>query len=123
MALAVAVGAFAGCTPAVGFHGGLAVAGASLLRLNRLWAFVGSRVSNFLVFPWIVMAEIQLAHRARSGSWVSLTRENVLSNASALLADWCLGSIAVGAVVAVFCGALAHGWASARAHRARRARP
>lgn len=116
--LAVAVGAFAGCTPAVGFHGGLAVALASVFRLNRLWAFVGSRVSNFLLLPWIVLAEIELAHRVRTGAFVTLEVDDVLEHGSALLFDWCLGAVPVGLVVAALAGSLAYTWMRFRRTRA-----
>ena len=65
---AVAIGAFAGCTPAIGFHGGLALALATLFKKNRLFAWLGSRISNMVFLPFIVIAEVQVAHYARTGT-------------------------------------------------------
>src|SRR5689334_4218671 len=60
---AVFVGVFAGCTPAVGVHGPLALGLATLFRKNRLWAWLGSRISNMIILPFIAIAEVQVAHR------------------------------------------------------------
>jgi uncharacterized protein (DUF2062 family) len=117
------MGAFCGCTPAVGFHGALAIAAATIFRLNRMWAWVGSRVSNFLILPFIVITEIQLAHRVRAGSFVELTRQDVLDKGSGLLVDWLLGCLIVGPVVAVAAGAVAYAVVGFKRTRARRPAP
>jgi uncharacterized protein (DUF2062 family) len=113
---AVFVGAFMGCTPAIGIHGGLAVGAATLFRKNRLFAWLGSRVSNVLVLPFIVYAEVQVAHRLRAGTWAALSfeRERVVAQAGELLLDWCLGSVPVGAAIGALAGLLAWAWARRR---------
>jgi uncharacterized protein (DUF2062 family) len=105
---AVAVGVFAGCTPAIGFHGWIAVGLATLLRLNRLWAFLGSRVSTFFILPWIALAEVELAHRIRVGRWAALTVDTVLHEAPGLLVDWLAGALAVGGALAALLGTVAY---------------
>ncbi len=117
--LAVAAGAFVGCTPAVGFHGGLAVALATVLRLNRLWAWLGSRVSNFVILPFIAIGEIQLAHRLRAGTFVSLNSKDVLDKGGALLVDWSLGCLILGPVIAALTGWLAYTVMRLKRERAR----
>lgn len=102
------MGAFCGCTPALGFHGLVAIGAASLLRLNRLWAWIGSRVSNFLILPFIVLAEVQLAHRIRAGAWVQISSDDVLDKAGSLLWDWVLGCLIVGPLIAALTGSLAY---------------
>lgn len=116
---AVAIGAFAGCTPAVGIHGLLAIALASVFRKNRLFAWLGSRISNMVFLPFIAIAEVQISHVIRTGRWVTLDREHALDQAGSLLLDWCLGTIPVGAVIAALMGVL--GWALARWRDRRRA--
>ncbi len=111
---AVAIGVFAGCTPAVGFHGGLAIALATLFRKNRLFAWVGSRISNFLILPFLVMAEVEVAHFLRTGTWVTLDREHAIEQAKELLLDWCLGTIPVGIVASLVLGFAAYGLARRR---------
>lgn len=111
IALAFGVGAFVGSTPVVGFHGWIAVGVATALRLNRLYAFLGSRVSSPLVLPFIVLAEIELAHRVRCGVFLALDRHHILSQAKTLMLDWCLGTLPVGLAIGLVAAAI--GWALA----------
>lgn len=117
VAWAVGVGVFVGCTPAIGLHGWIAVGAATLFRLNRLYAFLGSRVSSIFVLPWIVLCEVQLAHRLRTGSFLALTKDDVLSKARDFLLDWCLGTLPVGGLLAAAFAVAAYAWASRRAPR------
>jgi len=106
LAWAIALGVFAGCTPAVGVHGWLALGLATLFRKNRLFCWIGSRVSNFLILPWIVIAEVQLSHRLRTGGFVELHESDALEKAPTLILDWILGSIPVGIALAALVGVL-----------------
>ena len=118
VAWAVGVGVFVGCTPALGLHGWIAVGAATLFRLNRLYAFLGSRVSSVFVLPWIVLCEVQLAHRMRTGSFLALTKSDVLAKARDFLLDWCIGTLPVGGAMAAFFAMAAYAWAKRRARRA-----
>jgi uncharacterized protein (DUF2062 family) len=117
LALSVALGVFVGCTPFIGLHAGIALALATLLRLNRLWALIASRVSFFLTLPWIVLAEIQVAHHLRTGAWAALSTRDAVDHAREWLFDWWLGVVPVGTVLAVLFGALAYGVAAVRRRR------
>jgi uncharacterized protein (DUF2062 family) len=121
IALAVAIGAFVGCSPAIGLHGWLAVGLATLLRKNRLFAFLGSRVSFFLTLPWIVLAEVQIAHRLRVGVWADLSPKTAVADAHLLLLDWVLGWIPVGLALAALTAPLGYAWGKRRARREREA--
>jgi uncharacterized protein (DUF2062 family) len=96
---AVAIGAFAGCTPAVGFHGPLALALATVLKKNRLFAWLGSRISNMVSLPFITLAEVQVSRRLRTGEWLDLDSNGALEQAPELLLDWCIGTIPVGMAI------------------------
>ncbi len=115
---AVFVGVFAGCTPAVGVHGPLALGLATLFRKNRLWAWLGSRISNMIILPFIAIAEVQVAHRLRVGTWVAIDRDHALEQAKELLLDWCLGTIPVGIVLGALLGAIVYVWQRARLAKA-----
>ncbi len=112
---AVFWGVFAGCTPAVGFHGPLALGVATVMRKNRLWAWIGSRISNMMILPFIALAEIQLAHVIRTGETLSLHYRDALERAPELLLDWLLGTIPVGAAIGAVFGLIAYAWAARRA--------
>ena len=116
---AVAIGAFAGCTPAIGVHGALAIGLATLFRKNRLFAWLGSRISNMVFLPFIAIAEVQVSHRVRTGEWVTLDREHAVDQAGTLLLDWCIGTIPVGVAVGFVMGM--GSWALARRRDRRRA--
>lgn len=116
---AVFIGAFAGSTPAVGFHGVLAVGLATLLKKNRLFAWLGARISNVVFLPFIAIAEVQVSHVLRTGQWVTLDREHVIEQAGTLLVDWCLGTIPVGVAIGSVMGLAS--WAIARERDRRRA--
>ena len=104
----------------MGFHGWLALGAATVLKKNRLFAWLGSRISNMLILPFIVIAEVQVAHRLRAGEWLVLDRGTVIHQAPSLILDWCIGSIPVGGAIGILLGLLA--WAIAT-HRQRRASP
>jgi uncharacterized protein (DUF2062 family) len=120
--IAVAMGAFVGCTPLIGAHMWIALGLATLFRLNRLFAFLGSRVSNSIILAWVVLAEIEIAHRMRTGTFIPLTARDALDQGPALLLDWCLGVIPVGAAVGLIVGTVAYLLACARDRRAMRRR-
>ena len=117
---AVAIGAFAGCTPAIGVHGWLAIGMATLFKKNRLFAWLGSRISNMVFLPFIALAEVQVSHRVRTGAWLDLDRKNAIDRAGSLLLDWCLGTIPVGIVIGGILGLIA--WAFAVRRDKRRAK-
>lgn len=100
----VGLGVFTGCTPFIGFHMWIALGLASLFRLNRLWAFLGSRVSSNVIFVWIAFAEIESAHRLRTGSWMPVAPQEVLAHGWDLALDWLAGAALVGSVLGVLVG-------------------
>jgi uncharacterized protein (DUF2062 family) len=116
--LSVAVGAFSACTPFLGLHIWIALGLATLFRLNRLWAAVGSKTAPVAgVLPLIVFAEVQLAHRLRTGAWLPLAPRAVLAQGTQLLLDWLLGTPIVGGAYAALIGVVAY--AIARRRQAR----
>jgi len=114
---AVALGAFAGCTPAVGFHGPLALGLATIFKKSRLFAWLGSRISNMVFLPFIAIAEVQVSHRIRCGEWADLDRHKAVDQAGSLLLDWCLGTIPVGIAIGFVMGLISWAFAKRRDRR------
>ncbi len=105
---AVGVGGFCACTPLIGLHMWMALGLATLFRLNRVWAFAGSRISFGPLFGMIAFSEIQVAHRVRAGVWVPLRLQAVLAEGRGLLVDWVLGTVLVGGLIAAAVGLAAY---------------
>jgi uncharacterized protein (DUF2062 family) len=110
--LAVAAGIFAGCAP-FGFHGLVAVALATLLRLNRLWAFVASRTSILPIYLLILFCEIEAGHLVRTGHFAHLSPSEAFARRNDLLTEWVVGTLLFGSALAAFAGALAYACARA----------
>jgi uncharacterized protein (DUF2062 family) len=105
---AVGIGVFAGCTPFLGLHMWIAIAIATLFGKNRLWAFVGSRVSFMPVFTAIAFCEIEAGHRLRVGAWLVLSPHDAVARGQGLIGDWLLGSILFGGLLAIALGLAAY---------------
>jgi hypothetical protein len=99
----------------------MAMALATLLGLNRLWALAGSRISFTPVFAGIAFCEIELAHRLRTGVWAELSPHDAIARGKELLGDWLLGTLVVGAVLSTAFGLAAY-LAARRWHATRRGR-
>ena len=99
-ACAIGVGLFIGCTPFYGFHLLLCWIVGRLLGLNRLNMYLAANVSNPIVAPFLVFAELQTGAWLRTGSFLALTLETVRSaTAWQLGADLLLGSAVIGGVL------------------------
>jgi uncharacterized protein (DUF2062 family) len=104
----VGLGVFSGCTPFFGFHMWVAIGLASLFRLNRLWAFLGSRVSFTPLFAVIAFCEIECAHRLRTGAWAALSLQQASAQGWDWLTDWVLGTAIIGTALGLVIGVVAY---------------
>jgi predicted methyltransferase len=99
-AAALGVGAFIGCLPFYGFHL-LLVAGVGwLLRLNRLRMYAAANISNPLMAPALIFAEIQTGAWLRRRDFHDLTIDAIRNTDPWTFGgDLLLGSVVVGAVL------------------------
>jgi uncharacterized protein (DUF2062 family) len=114
---AIGIGVFVGCSPTLGFHGVVALGAATLFKKNRLFCWLGSRICNVVTLPFIILAEVQVAHFVRTGAWLAIDTSNMLAQAPGLVLDWALGLVPVGGPIAVACGLAAFGLATLRDRR------
>jgi SAM-dependent methyltransferase len=99
-ACAIGVGLFVGCSPFYGFHLLLSWIVGRVLGLNRLKVYLAANVSNPIVAPFIVFAELQTGAWLRTGSFLALTLETVrTATAWQVGADLLVGSAVVGGVL------------------------
>jgi len=97
-AAAVGLGVFLGCLPFYGFHLIMCVAAGALFRLNRLKLYLAANVSNPLMAPWLLFAEIQIGAYLRRGTFQSLSLDAIrATGVGALGGELLLGSVVLGA--------------------------
>jgi uncharacterized protein (DUF2062 family) len=108
---AVALGVFLGALPLIACHTLAILVAAALLRLNRLAAVAASQLCMPPVVPALC---IEVGHLLRCGRFLTLEGVRDVGNASFLqlgylglqcLWDWCIGSVPVGAALALLLGA------------------
>lgn len=102
---AMAVGVFLGCTPFYGFHWALCLLAGGLLGLNRLQVYAAANLSNPLLAPLLVFAEVQAGAWLRRGHAWPLER-GAFANLDPWMfgGDLLVGSLAVGLVLALLAG-------------------
>jgi uncharacterized protein (DUF2062 family) len=99
-AAAVGVGAFIGCLPFYGLHLILCLAVGTLFRLNRLKMYLAANISNPLVAPWLLLAEVQTGAFVRRGAFHELTLQAVkTTGVSVFGGDLLIGSVVVGGLL------------------------
>ena len=113
LAAAVALGVFLGCSPFYGLQTLLVLLLAPALRLNPFAAVLGSQVSAPPLGLIIIGTEVTLGEWLRYGRWLRpptmSARESVHWIWSHALLSWVIGSLLVGAILALVVGALAWG--------------
>jgi uncharacterized protein (DUF2062 family)/SAM-dependent methyltransferase len=94
-ALAIGAGVFIGCSPFYGFHLALCVGVGWLLGLNRLKMYLAANISNPIVAPLLILAELQV------GAWIRRDRLHALDLDTVRTVDpWTFGAdILVGSLV------------------------
>jgi uncharacterized protein (DUF2062 family) len=101
-AAAIGLGIFIGCLPIFGFHLMLCWAAGWLFKLNRLKLYLAANVSNPIVAPTLVFAEIQIGAWLRRGSPHALSIDAVrATNLTVFGVDALVGSLLIGGVLGV----------------------
>jgi uncharacterized protein (DUF2062 family)/SAM-dependent methyltransferase len=99
-AAAIGVGAFIGCLPFFGFHLLLTTMVGRVLHLNRLKIYAAANLSNPVMAPFLIFAEVQTGAWLRRRDAHDLTVEAIRQmDPWSLGGDLLLGSVCVGAVI------------------------
>jgi uncharacterized protein (DUF2062 family)/trans-aconitate methyltransferase len=108
-AFAVGIGVFIGCSPLFGLHLLLCVAVGWCLRLNRLKMYLAANLSNPLMAPLLILAEVQAGAWVRRGEVRALTLDAIRNiDPWSFGADLVVGSVVVGGVLGLLGGALTY---------------
>lgn len=117
-AAAVGIGVFIGCQPVYGLHFVLVVAVCLPLRLDAVLSYLAANISNPLVAPFLLVAEVEVGSYLTSGRFLGFDVERARqSGAAGLARQLFVGSVALGALLALIGFALA--WLVASRVRAR----
>jgi len=101
-AAAVGVGVFIGCTPFFGFHLALCIGLSRLFRLNQIKTYLASHISLPLIWPFLVIGEIQVGRRLRGAPFLALHLADVRRvSLKHYGLDLLTGSAVVGTVLAL----------------------
>ncbi len=104
-ACAIGVGLFIGCSPFYGFHLVLCWVVGWLLRLNRMKVYLAANISNPIVAPFILFAELQTGAWFRTGAFLPLTLETARKTTPWQFGiDLLAGSAVVGGVLGAMGG-------------------
>ncbi len=106
-ASAVAVGVLIGCSPFYGLHLALCLLFARLLRLNPGLTYLAAHVSLPGLWPFLVLAELEVGRRLRGQSLLQIHVADIRRIGLGQVGiDLLLGSAVIGAVLAAVLGAL-----------------
>lgn len=104
----VALGSFIGCLPVFGLHLPLCLGVCLPLRLDAPVAYLAANISNPLVAPWLLVAEVQVGAWLLQGKWAAFTVEGARATGVQGYASFAaLGAVVVGLSVAVVLGSIA----------------
>jgi uncharacterized protein (DUF2062 family) len=119
VALALGLGVLVGSSPLVGLHSVVVVALASILRLNRTLAFLGSGVSVGPLFALFAVAEVGLGSRLLGLPAPQFTEGHVVEAAKNAIGAWWTGFALVGPGTAILAGLVGYLLARRRDRSAR----
>lgn len=113
LGLSVGAGVFVGCTPLWGLHAILALLVALKFRLNKVAALIGTHISNPLFAPFVLYGSVEIGWFVQHGDWLDLDMTALRSSdffnyADSLFFSWVLGSLILGAVLALLLGSLTY---------------
>jgi uncharacterized protein (DUF2062 family) len=101
----VAFGVFIGCLPAFGLHLPLCLAVCVPLRLDAPVAYLAANISNPLVAPWLIVAEVQSGAWIVTGSFVAFSVDAARgAGVGGFAAYAAVGALVVGLTLAAFAG-------------------
>lgn len=104
-AVAVFLGAFIGCTPLYGLHLPLCILFARLFRVNPALAYLASHVSLPGLWPFLMLAELEIGRRMRGQSYLKIHIQDLRHlDWRQVGIDLTLGTLVLGSVIAAALG-------------------
>lgn len=101
IAAGIALGNFIGFIPLIGTHTVMAIAFASLLRLNTLIVLLGTQISNPLSFPFQIFLSAEVGNLILNGSFLEIEFSREIDYLSHYLVPILIGSLILGLAVSM----------------------
>jgi len=101
IAAGIALGNFIGFIPLIGTHTVMAIAFASLLRLNTLIVLLGTQISNPLSFPFQIFLSAEVGNLILNGSLLEIEFSREIDYLSHYLVPILIGSLILGLAVSM----------------------
>ena len=107
-AVALGLGVFVGCTPFFGFHTLIVLLLAPLLRLNALFLWIGTQISLPPLAPLLAFVSVNIGLALMGETTVSRSNPWTLKLGLEFFSYWVLGSVILGAILAILTMGLAY---------------
>lgn len=108
-AVAIGLGVFVGCLPLYGLHLPVCLFLGRLFGLNRLKLYLAANISNPLLLPFLLLAEVQGGAWLRSGQMHALSLETMRTgDPRSFGADLVVGAIVLGLILGTCTAALTY---------------
>ena len=101
IASAVAIGIFIGFIPVIGAHTILAIALASLLRLNTLIVLLGTQISNPISFPFQIFLSAEIGSLILNGRFLDIKFSRDINYFVHYILPILIGSLVLGITVSI----------------------
>src|SRR5688572_22335354 len=109
LAASIALGLFIGCLPLYGLHLPLCLGACLLLRLDAVVAYLAANISNPLLAPFILTAEVEVGSLLLTGEHAAFDVERARRvGIVGFAAQAAVGGLVVGLFMAVIGGAAAY---------------
>ncbi|MBE0425093.1 MAG: DUF2062 domain-containing protein [Nitrospirae bacterium] len=101
IASAVSIGTFIACIPLIGIHTIIAIALASLLRLNTFVVLLGTQISNPLSFPFQLFISAEIGSLILNGHFLDIKFSKDINYVSHYIAPIIIGSLVLGITISI----------------------
>jgi uncharacterized protein (DUF2062 family) len=115
---AVAIGLFIGCLPLYGLHLPLCLGACLLFRLDAVVAYLAANISNPLIAPFLLTAEVEIGSLLLTGRHAAFDVERARSvGIVGFVKQAAVGGVVVGLVLAILGGGAAYALSPSRARK------
>lgn len=99
IASGIALGNFIGFIPLIGVHTVMAIGLAYILRLNPLFVFLGTQISNPVSFPFLLFISAEIGNLLLKGGFLEIKFSKDINYLAHYILPLIVGSLVLGIIV------------------------